>query len=248
MIVGGKLTERKEFTMKKAIALFVALSLLLTAAAAGAETKITVSGTGEVRVSADTAVISLGVSARNRDVLKAQQQVNENIASIRSALISEGVKEEDINTDFINIYPLYDYSGDHEQLTAYDASSTLAIKTTDMDRVGNLIDVSFAAGANTLNGISFSASDTAEAEAASLKKAVEAAREKAETLAEASGMKITGTDEISEGGVYSYSNSVGNVYSRGFDTAEEAGKDAGTVVQAAKLIVSATVSITFEAE
>lgn len=235
--------------MKKLIAIFVALVMLLFSVAALAETKITVNGTGEVRVSVDTAIISLGVNARDKDVLKAQQRVNETIAAIRTALIEQGVKEENINTDFINIYPLYDYSNDQEQLAAYNASSTLAIKVTDMESVGSLIDVCFAAGANTLNGISFSASDTEEAKTEAMKKAVTDAKKKAEILAEASGLKIIGIEIISEGGVYSYQNNVGNVYAKGVDDiVEEAEADAGTVVQSAKLIVSASVSITFEAE
>lgn len=235
--------------MKKLIAIFVALVMLLFSVAALAETKITVNGTGEVRVSADTAIISLGVNARDKDVLKAQQRVNETIAAIRTALIEQGVKEENINTDFINIYPLYDYSNDQEQLAAYNASSTLAIKVTGMESVGSLIDVCFAAGANTLNGISFSASDTEEAKTEAMKKAVTDAKKKAEILAEASGLKIIGIEIISEGGVYSYQNNVGNVYAKGVDDiVEETEADAGTVVQSAKLIVSASVSITFEAE
>ena len=236
--------------MKKLIAIFVALVMVLFSVAALAETKITVNGTGEVRVSADTAIISLGVNARDKDVLKAQQRVNETIAAIRTALIEQGVKEENINTDFINIYPLYDYSNDQEQLAAYNASSTLAIKVTDMESVGSLIDVCFAAGANTLNGISFSASDTEEAKTEAMKKAVTDAKKKAEILAEASGLKITGIEIISEGGVYSYQNNVGNVYSRttGMEEPAEVEEDSGTVVQSAKLIVSASVSITFEAE
>ena len=92
--------------MKKLIAIFVALVMVLFSVAALAETKITVNGTGEVRVSADTAIISLGVNARDKDVLNAQQKVNETIAAIRTALIEQGVKEENINTDFINIYPV----------------------------------------------------------------------------------------------------------------------------------------------
>ena len=235
--------------MKKLIAIFVALVMVLFSVAALAETKITVNGTGEVRVSADTAIISLGVNARDKDVLKAQQRVNETIAAIRTALIEQGVKEENINTDFINIYPLYDYSNDQEQLAAYNASSTLAIKVTGMESVGSLIDVCFAAGANTLNGISFSASDTEEAKTEAMKKAVTDAKKKAEILAEASGLKIIGIEIISEGGVYSYQNNVGNVYAKGVDDiVEETEADAGTVVQSAKLIVSASVSITFEAE
>ena len=233
--------------MKKLFTLFMVLVFMLTAGAVMAETKITVGGTGDVRVSADTAVISLGVNARDKDVLKAQQKVNETIAAIRTALIGKGAKEENINTEMINIYALYDYQNDQEQLSAYNASSTLAIKVTDMESVGALIDAAFAAGANTLNGISFSASDTEEAKTEAMQKAVADAKQKAEILADASGLKITGIEVISEDGVYSYENNIGNIYDRKMDIAEAAA-DSETVVQAAKLIISASVSITFSAE
>ena len=105
--------------MKKLISLLVILCLLLTGSAALAEKSITVNGSGEIRISADTAVISLGVSARDPDVLTAQQKVNTAIAAIREALIGHGVKEENINTEYISIYALYDYTNDREQLTAY---------------------------------------------------------------------------------------------------------------------------------
>lgn len=234
--------------IRKSIALAVAAVLLMTASLALAETKITVSGTGETQVSADTAVISLGVSARDREVLKAQQKVNEAIAAIRKALTDNGVPEENINTDYLNIYAIYDYEGDQETVRAYSASSTLAVKVTEMDKVGSLIDEAFSAGANTLNGISFSASDTDAARAESLKAAVAEARAKAEVLAEAAGLKITGIEAIQEGGVFSYDNTVGNFSAKMMDREEVKGAGIGTLVQAAKLIVSATVSITFEAE
>ena len=234
--------------MKKLIAVFLSIVLILAAAAAFADTRIAVNGTGEVRVSADTAVISLGVNARDKDVRKAQQNVNETIAAIRAALIDAGVKEENINTDFINIYAIYEYTEDQEQISAYNANSTLAIKVTEMESVGSIIDVCFASGANTLNGISFSASDTTEAESDAMKKAFADAKAKAEVLAEAAGLKIKGIEEISEGGVYSYENTVGNMYNRDFGMEEAKADIGGTVVQSAKLIVSASVSITFEAE
>lgn len=233
--------------MKKTILLFLLIVMVTAAAAVSAESKITVSGTGEIRVSADTAMISLGVSAHNKDVLKAQQEVNENIAAIRTALIGQGVPEENLNTEFINIHAMYDYQNDREHLIAYEASSTLAIKVTDMESVGALIDAAFAAGANTLNGISFSASDTEEANTAAMQEAVEDASKKAEVLAQAAGLKITGIELISEEGLYSYENSSGNAYARGKDIAE-ASADSSTVVQAAKLIVTASVRITFSAE
>ena len=233
--------------MKKAIVLVLTAALMLAGPFARAEARITVSGTGETRISADTAVISLGVNARDKDVLKAQQEANEKIAAIRKALTEHGVKEEDINTDFMNIYALYDYSSDQEQLAAYNANSTLAIRVTDMESTGTLIDAAFEAGANTLNGISFSASDTEAAKAEAMEKAVEDAKKKAEILAEASGLKITGIENISENGVYSYENNIGNAYAKGM-AASGMEEDAGTVVQAAKLVISATVNIAFTAE
>lgn len=232
--------------MRKILALLAASVLLTACSSAAAETRIAVNGTGETRISADTAVISLGVSARDRDVLKAQQTVNENIAGIRQALLSNGVAEENINTDYMSIYAIYDYNEDVEKVQAYNASTTLAVKVTDMDSVGKLIDEAFAAGANTLNGISFSASDTDEARDESLKAAVGEARAKAEVLAEASGLKITGIETISEGNVYSYDNSVSNFSAKRMEGTADTGY--GTMVQAAKLIVSVTVSITFTAE
>ncbi len=234
-------------TMKKLTALMLTAVMMLAAVSALAETTITVSGTGETRVSADTAVISLGVNARDKDVQKAQQRVNESIAAIRSALMEQGVEKEDINTEYINIYAVYDYSGDREELAAYNAGSTLAIRVTDIEQVGALIDTAFSAGANTLNGISFSASDTEAAAAESLKRAVENASKKAEILAAASGLEIAGISLVSEGGVFSYENNVGNAYAKGMDMAEGTA-DAGTVVQAAKLIVSANVNVTYTAE
>ena len=70
----------------------------------------------------------------------------------------------------------------------------------------------------------------------------------AAALVEGSYMKITGIETMSEGGVFNYANDVSNFSDRGMGAAEEAEKSAGTVVQAAKLIVSATVSIVFTAE
>ena len=234
--------------MKSFIAILTGLILVLSVSIAIAETNIIVTGSGETQVTADTAVITLGVSARDKDVLKAQQKVNTAIASIRKALSAKGVREECISTDYMNIYAIYDYTDDQEQIAAYNANSTLAIKASDIDSIGMLIDESFAAGANMLNGISFSSTNTDDAKAESLEKAVADAKAKALILAEAAGLHITGIETIKEGDIYSYDNTVGNFNAKAANSFVEDFRDAGTVVQAAKLIINATVQITFKAE
>ena len=225
--------------MRKFMSILLILIFLLLPVSAYADSSITVNGAGEALVAADIAVISLGVSARDRDVLQAQAKVNEAIASIRAALTASGIPEEDINTDYINIYAMYDYREGAEELTAYNANSTLAIRVTKMDAVGQVIDTAFSAGANTLNGINFSASDTADAKEAALKAAVADAKAKAEILAESAGLTITGIESIQEGNTYSYDRGINNFAQSAKDVSS------GTVVQAAKMTVSANISITF---
>ena len=229
--------------MRKLISLFLILALCLGLASALADTALTVTGSGETLVTADTAVVSLGVSIRRPDALEAQGAANEVIARIRAALTGAGFDEEDISTGYINLYAVYDYSDDLEKIAAYSASSSLAVKVTDMARVGEVIDLSFGAGANTLDGVSFSVSDDAAARAESLKAAVENAKEKAAVLAEAAGLGELEIASIQEGGVYSFDSGVNNFSVKAFGAAEEAARD--TVVRAAKITVSASVTITF---
>ena len=229
--------------MKKIASLLLAILIIsLTPTFAFADSEIRVTGTGEVLVPADTAVVSLGVSTVDKDVRTAQGTANEAIAAIRSALIGGGIAEEDINTDYINIYAMYDYGSGSEKITGYNANSTLAIRVKDIDRVGEVIDLAFGAGANTLNGINFSATDTTAAKEKAMRLAVADAQEKADVLADAAGLQIRGIEDIAEQNTYSYDKGVMN----NFDVAEASA--AGTVVQAAKLTVSSSVVITFKAD
>ena len=232
--------------MRKLIALFLSVVMICACASAFADSKISVSGTGTVLVAADTAIVSLGISARDKDVLVAQQKANETIAAIRTVLTDNGIAPEDINTGYLNIYAIYDYSADGETITGYNANSTLAIRVTDMTIVGKVIDLSFGAGANMLNGVDFSASETDGARAEALKKAVQDARAKADILAEASGLKIRSIDAIEEGSTYSFDTGV-NRFAKTYGTSEDV-EEAETVVQSAKLQVTATITIIFEAE
>ena len=233
--------------MRKLTALLLALALTLGLSAAFADTKITVTGSGEVLIPADVAVISLGVNVRSAEAPSAQAEANEVIAKIREALTAAGIDEEDISTGYINLYAAYDYSSSVERITGYNASSTLAVKVTDMTRVGEVIDLAFGAGANMLDGVSFSAKDDTAARAEALKAAVADAKAKADVLAEAAGLGKLEIDSIAESGVYAYDSGANNFSAKGMIT-EQADGDAATVIHAAKICVSASVTITYEAK
>ncbi len=234
--------------MRKMIAFLLVLALSLGMSSALADQTVTVTGNGETLVTADTAVVSVGVSIRKPDALQAQSAANEVTAAIRTALTGAGFSEEDISTGYINLYAVYDYTSDTEQIVAYSASSSLAVKVTDMGRVGAAIDLAFGAGANTLDGVSFSVSDDTEARQESLKAAVADAKQKAAVLAEAAGLGDLEIEAIQEGNVISFDSGVNNFSRKTLSNGEEAVMDAATVVRAAKICVSASVTVVFRAK
>ena len=234
--------------MRKCFAILLTLALVLGLSAALADQTVTVTGSGEVLVTADTAVVTVGVSIRKPDALQAQSAANEVIAGIISALTGAGFDEEDISTGYVSLWGVYDYNGVTETISAYNASSNLAVRVTDMARVGEVIDLAFGAGANTLDGVEFSVSDDAAARDQAMKNAVEDAKKKAAVLAEAAGLGELEIKSIQDGNVYSFDSGINNFSLKPAGAIEEAATGAPTLIRAAKISVSAIVSIVFEAK
>lgn len=228
---------------KLCVVLGVVLALIsCTGFALADEADITVNGTGTVLVESDLAIITLGVREIAREVLDAQGAVNEKIAAVRQALVDAGVQTDEINTDNINIYANYDYSGSGESIVGYTAYNSLSVHTTDIDAVGALIDAAFAAGANSLDNVQFTVQDDTDARDEALKKAVEDALRRGKVLAQAAGLTISSISDITESYNYSYDSGMNYRY------AAEDTPGAGTSVQAALVNVSASVTMTFEAK
>ena len=224
--------------LRKWLAALLIAVLALTGTAL-ADAKVTVLGTGTVLMDADRATIRVGVRELAEDVIAAQSSVNARIEAIVAALEALGVGEDALSTDTISIYPNYEYSGETERIAGYSAYNALSVTIQDIDNVGKIIDAAFEAGANTLDSVTFSASDTAEANHQALALAVKDAMEKAGVLAEAAGMTLGGIESIRESGGYSYSTPV--KFAR-----TEAAMDTATRVMASRLEVSATVEVEFE--
>ena len=231
--------------MRKTFALIFALLLCFSACA---ETLISVSGSATVQVSADYAVIRLGVNSREKTVMKAQSKTNAAIASVRAALIKSGLDDTDISTERISISAEYDYSSisRSNDVSGYNASQTLLVKVTALDSIGSVIDTAFAAGANSLSDIEFYANDTDEARADTMRLAVENAKEKACILAEALGLEIVGVKSLTESKSYSAA-SVYNNFDYRF-TGADVEEYSPTLVRADKINVNVSIDVDFIAD
>ena len=225
---------------RKILAWALALVMALGCVGALAENaKLTVRGTGVVNLDADRASIRIGVREVASQVVDAQSAINEKMDAVIEKLNEMGIGKENISTSSIGIYPNYDYSDVVEEIVGYTAYNTILVITSDVDNVGSYIDAAFEAGANSLDDVEFSASDTSDAGRKALAIAVQNAMEKAQVLAEATGAKLGGIVEINEGDSDIYSLPV--MYAE-----EDAGKGAATDVIASQQKVSALVSVVFE--
>lgn len=244
--------------MKKLIPILLALliaSLPMAALAEEAEvtaapavatlpltTELTVTGEATVTLPADMAVVTLGVQENAADVREAQSAVNGKIAAVRAALVELGIDNADVSTDSLYIYANYDYSDSSDgRIVSYHASNTLRVIVRDVNNAGAAIDAAFAAGANTLDNVSFCASDDSAARDQACRQAVEAAMHKASVVAEAAGMQLGSISNISVGQGYDYYDA-GN-YARA-EAALDSAAGAPTDIQSSGVLVSASVTIT----
>jgi uncharacterized protein YggE len=164
------------------------------------EHTITVSGTGKVTVSPDIADLRLGVSVTKPTVKAARAQAADSMTKVIAALKRLGIADADIKTTNLSLQPVYTYpsNGGTPKLTGYMLSNTVAVTIRDLDKIGDAIDDGLAAGATTMDGVSFRVEDPAAAEQRAREEAMTQARKKADTLASGAGVRITGVQSISE--------------------------------------------------
>lgn len=160
---------------------------------------VTVSGTATVRSAPDEAVVTLGVQTQATTAEEAMAQNAERMDQVIRALLDQGLREEDLATSYLSLYPRYADSG--LTVVGFTAENQVTAVVRDLGRVGRLIDRAVQAGANLTSGISFRLSGENEAADRALADAVADARGKAELLASAAGASLGQVVSISEAGV-----------------------------------------------
>ena len=237
--------------MNRIICMLVAvcLAVLPAVSLADSDRTVTVTGTATVKVEADSAVLSLGVETNARDASTAATANAEAVEKVTKALLEAGIAEEDITTNYFFVNAIYDYEKMNEDGSAsirgYRVSNSLSVVVKDIDKVGEVIDIALANGANNCDNISFRANGDDLYDQV-LTQAVREAARKAAVVAEAAGGKL--------GKVISVTEQYGSYSGVTFDriAVEEAmdgamtAKAFGTSIRSDNLSYSATVTVIFE--
>ena len=175
-------------------------STAVTSSTSANEDTVTVSATGKISIVPDMAEISFGVSTEDVDAKAAQDKNREEIIKVIDKLKELGISEGSIKTSACDIRPQYDYDSEGGNRTVgYTVDTTLTVSGLKVTDAGNIISQCVEAGINSMNGINYSCSTYDNAYEDALKKAVDAANEKADALAGASGRNLGNIKTITEG-------------------------------------------------
>lgn len=164
------------------------------------EHTISVSGIGRVTTVPDVADVRVGVMFTRAKVRDAQAAAATAMQAVIAALRKAGIADKDIQTTSLSLQPVYDYSsnGNPPRLTGYQVVNAVQATVRTLDTISDVVDGALAAGATTLDGITFRVDDPAAAEGQARDAAMKDARAKADALAKAAGVSITGVSSISE--------------------------------------------------
>jgi uncharacterized protein YggE len=167
-----------------------------------AQNVISVYGEGEATAAPDVAHLTLGVQTDGASAREALDKASSATAAVIDALKGLGIPEKDLQTAKINVTPVTSQPKPGDQtppaVVGYRASNTLNVTIASIDKAGPAIDAAVSAGANVTGGVRFTVRDDAALRRTALDAAVRAARAKADTLAAAASLRVTGVQAIVE--------------------------------------------------
>ena len=160
---------------------------------------ISVTGTGTVYAEPDLATFDVGVSALQKDVVAASDEVSEKVAQIMTTLKALGVAEQDIRTVEVSIFPEQNYNRDGELIgTRFRVVKRLRVSVQDTAQLGTLLGRSIQAGANEVSNVTYTFADPKALEDRARADAMSAAKDKAEQLASLAGVELGMVTRIAE--------------------------------------------------
>jgi uncharacterized protein len=199
-------------------------------------TGITVTGTGTTYGEPDRAIVDLGVDSVNADISVASSQTDEVVKKLLETFTALGIDRKDVRTSYFNTFRETPYGTDGSAGEAvYHVQNIMSVTVRDISKVGQLVTDSITAGANVVNNIQYTLSNTEQLEGEARNLAMKNASSKAQELAEFATVELGDIVMITDS---SYNVSVPMPYAR------EAAAPAS--VASGQLGVTATITVRFE--
>ncbi len=169
--------------------------------AAQGEGRIRVIGHAVVEAVPDHVTVRIGVSNRASTPTAALDQNSAAARKVIDFAKAFGIAERDIQTDAVNLSPLFktvrDPNGNtRQEPDGYTASNTVRVKLSELPKLGAFMRQALDQGANNINSVQFGLSNSQSALDDARTRAVEDAVRQAQRLADAAKVKLGKIQEI----------------------------------------------------
>ncbi len=225
---------------------------------------INVTGDAEIKVTPDEALLVMSVTARDKDLLIGQKKMDTAMASALAHFKKLGVKPENLQTDYIDISPVFDDCNypdgykqgcDTTQVKHYHFRKGLNVKITDLTKFEQALTGALQSGVTSVESVQFSTTELRKHRDAARDMAVKAAKEKADAAAAVLGQKVGKpiTVSLNNNWIYhSYYNSPRNmgfnVQAQNMKSMEDSSTGQGASISPGQIKVEAQADITFALE
>lgn len=218
---------------------------------------ITVDGMGKVSAKPDLARVSLSVVATGKTVKAVTEDGNKKMTAVIEQVKSLGIKPEDIQTTGYYLNPEYDYNtpviydkvgmpvSKQPTIIGYSLTQSIDVKVRDLTKSDDVIDKATTAGANQVGSLSFELDDASGVKTQAREIAFKKAREKAEMMARAAGVKLGNVVTFSEGSG-GYPMPYSNFAMKAMDSS--GGESTAPSIEAGTQELNISVSVTYEIE
>ena len=161
--------------------------------------KITVNGEAVVKVQPDQIIITFGIETWDKNILTAKKENNEIMNRAVTLIKESGIKDKNIQTDYLSIEPRYDDNYDKKNFIGYFVRNTFVVTIAEPDKVENLVTGVLESGVNYIHNIKFQTTEFKKYREQARELALNAAKEKAEKMAGALGQLLGDPIQINEG-------------------------------------------------
>jgi uncharacterized protein len=193
----------------KLCAVMLVLSCLAFAEENATPKAVRVTGTADVKVVPDRAVLELGVEKESPSAIQAKSAEDAASRKILAALRAGGIDEKDIQTTYLSLRPASRYEK-KVLIHFFVAEQAFTVTVRDLNKLDGLLQSLIRAGSNSIDSIRYETGDLRKYRDQARDLAVKAAREKAQALASALGQEIGKAQYIEEVQENRYSGALAN--------------------------------------
>ena len=164
-------------------------------------TRVMVVGDSIVQAQPDTAILSIAVVTQNRSAIQAQQDNAAKTDAVVRALKAAAGTGAEVKTSGYSVQPQRVYKENQPPtITGYEVRNSVTVTTSDLTKVGAIIDAAAQAGSNDISGIAFTLRQDRQARDRALGEATQEAVGKARMIATALGGRVVRIVEVQEEG------------------------------------------------